>query len=683
MDLPWEQFIIHGPMTVNLLGQLMVVSSKLDFSFLEYNSNLTFIYMRYPSSFRATLTQITNEGWEAFLAAHMNMNRIQQSMQYIPKHVQLALDVLASRRATTNIISRLLPSTLKEIERLGKSCVTWANNTHNTFLSVMNLIGEVISSTEMTRGSAETRLRQTEIELNASRIMQIELNKVGETIRSHYNEARDAVKTAQSEYSRALSRIPTGFKALLLDLGRAVIGLVKNLGNTVMEMGKTMVKVAVPAAIGIATGGVGLGVGALAGGGLGALGSGGLGALGSGGLGALGGLGGLIGGGSGSVANGQALTFGKLFSNSFSEVLPQVKEILRTGANVASGSKNPLELLEAYKMTFGTFLSSLKSGKENSLKNQAGGLIKKGVDLFQEVSDEVRKTAGNGEKIDSQVAKGFADRLDNLAEQARPMAAAESINGAEVPTAPPSAGGSGDSSQNEKFAAQLSSNRLRDAESRYDKIFEHLKQNQEDLAKLMGKIATLDMNKIHYKELIDLLREALRFLSRVREQWGQLVLFFAEVATKAELILSATLTPFINQANQTEGLALDERLFYVDILKAQADDIEVQSGMLYTMARTYYDMSTRFIMQRLAGISKMLTASTDNERNNLLAELNSNTQDTQAAVLSLVAERKRAYQQKVKQRRIELANFIAKLGGPDAQNQLAIEAGKQLLESSS
>lgn len=60
MDLPWEQFIVHGPMTVNLLGQLMVVSSKLDFSFREYQPTYSFVYIRYPDSFRATLTQIAN-----------------------------------------------------------------------------------------------------------------------------------------------------------------------------------------------------------------------------------------------------------------------------------------------------------------------------------------------------------------------------------------------------------------------------------------------------------------------------------------------------------------------------------------------------------------------------------------------------------------------------------------------
>lgn len=58
MDMPWEQLIISGPMTVQLLGQLIVLSSKLDFSFLDYSPNSTFIYMQYPQSFRSTLLQI-------------------------------------------------------------------------------------------------------------------------------------------------------------------------------------------------------------------------------------------------------------------------------------------------------------------------------------------------------------------------------------------------------------------------------------------------------------------------------------------------------------------------------------------------------------------------------------------------------------------------------------------------
>jgi hypothetical protein len=607
-----------------------------------------------------------SDGWQAFLAAHTNMNRIQQSMQLVPRQVKLALQTLASPRSTPRIITRLLPSTLKEIERLGKNCIIYANNTHNAFLGVMNLLGEVISLTETTRGLAETRLRQTEIELNASRIMQEELSKVGETIRSHYNEAREAVQKAQSEYSRALKKIPTGFKALLLDLGRAVIGIVKAGANAVMDAGRRLAKAVVPLAIRMATGGMSAMLG-------------GFGAL----SGSVGAIGGLMNGGQGGVSMGQALSFGKLFSTSFGQVVPRLKEILSLGVDGASGSNNPLDELKAYKVTFETFLSSLQAGKDNPLKQQTSRLIERGIGLFEEVSEKVKGAISNAGKVDPRVAGSLNARINELSDQAKPMEAAESANGAEVPPAPVSADASGDSSQNEKFAAQLTMNRLRDAETRYDKIFEHLKQNQEELAKLMGKIATLDMTRIHYKELIELLREVLRLLARVREQWGQLVLFFAEVATKAEIVLGGTLGPFIEQAGQagSDGLSTDERLFYVDILKAQADDIDVQSGMLFTMARTYYDMSTRFIMQRLAGLSKMLTAANDNERNQLLSELNHNTQDTQAAVLSLVAERKNAYQQAVRRRRAELTDFLAQLGGPDPKNQLAIEAGRELLRT--
>ena len=60
MDEPWQQFIISGPMTVILLGNLMIVSSKLDFSFVDFSPNYKYVYMRYPQSFRATLTQISN-----------------------------------------------------------------------------------------------------------------------------------------------------------------------------------------------------------------------------------------------------------------------------------------------------------------------------------------------------------------------------------------------------------------------------------------------------------------------------------------------------------------------------------------------------------------------------------------------------------------------------------------------
>ena len=60
IDSTWENLMVNGPTAVNLFGQIMVLSSKLDFSFREANPNQIFIYIKYPDSFRATLTQISN-----------------------------------------------------------------------------------------------------------------------------------------------------------------------------------------------------------------------------------------------------------------------------------------------------------------------------------------------------------------------------------------------------------------------------------------------------------------------------------------------------------------------------------------------------------------------------------------------------------------------------------------------
>lgn len=561
-------------------------------------------------------------------------------MQLVPNQIKTALTVLASKRSSPKIISMLLPTTLREIERLGKSCVTWANATHVNFVTVMSLIGEVISTTEVSRGVQETRLRQTEIELNVSHVMKDQLKQLDQTIRQHYDEARESVRKAQEEYSRALRKIPTGFQSLLLDLGRAVIGIVKSTGQAFSAR--------------------------------------------------IGGTGGGAGGGSSdqqgtSLASGQSLAYAKLFSDSLNKGVPKIKRILNFDNSTFAEMENPSKELEAYKVIFETFSASISGGKPSNFRDQAGQVIQSGIKLINDIARHTTRFLNKGENITQEVADGLKNRLDELVEDVKPLVAAEQLSGAAVPPAGGASSGMGDSSQNEKFAAQLSLNRLQSAESRYDKIFDSLKQNQQELAKLMGKIASLDMTRIHYKEILELLREALHLLAKVREQWGKLVLFFAEVATCAEITLSGTLGPFITQATQagTESLTTDERLFYVDLLKAQAGEIDSQTQKLFLMSRTYVDMSTRYIMNRLAGLSKMLTARDDTERTQYLNELNRESQATQEAVMELIVQRKNTYQVAIQKRRVELEKFVAKLGGTDADDLAAIEAGKALLAKAS
>ena len=129
----------NGLTTIHLLDQIMVISSKKDFSFIANSPNATFRYVQYPNSFRATLDQLANEAYNTFLTANSNMNAVQLNMQQIPGHVKTALKLLAT--APFILLEKLLPLSLNHIERIGRKCSTLTATTHNRFADVQSLIG--------------------------------------------------------------------------------------------------------------------------------------------------------------------------------------------------------------------------------------------------------------------------------------------------------------------------------------------------------------------------------------------------------------------------------------------------------------------------------------------------------------------------------------------------------------
>lgn len=131
----------NGPATINLLGQIMVLSSKKDFSFLVTSPNYNFTYMNHPGSFRATLAQIANEAYGAFLSAHSNMDQIQLYMQQIPGYVKTALKLLST--APFSILEQLLPVSLNNIDRLGTESADLSLMTYNKFAEVELLLSKL------------------------------------------------------------------------------------------------------------------------------------------------------------------------------------------------------------------------------------------------------------------------------------------------------------------------------------------------------------------------------------------------------------------------------------------------------------------------------------------------------------------------------------------------------------
>lgn len=216
----WEELVVAGPITVNYVGNLMTIASKKDFALVPPTPNYIFNYIKYPQSFRATLVQIANGMYNAFLSAHTNMDRIQLNMQQIPSHIKRALQLLTS--ASPRLIQSLLPQTIDNIKRTATQSINSANSTLIQFHDLAALLNEVVHITVGTSSSNEAQLQQINGLLSNSTQEQELLNEQLKEVRKEFEAAREALQKAQKEYYDAFHAIPGRRKRFLGGIGAAI-----------------------------------------------------------------------------------------------------------------------------------------------------------------------------------------------------------------------------------------------------------------------------------------------------------------------------------------------------------------------------------------------------------------------------------------------------------------------------
>ncbi|CAF1271198.1 unnamed protein product [Rotaria sordida] len=464
----------NGPTTINFLGQIMVISSKKDFSFRASMPNATFSYVKYPDSFRATLIQLTNEAYNTFLSAHSNMNEIQLNMQQIPGHVKTALKLLAT--APFPLLEKLLPLSLNNIERIGMECSNLSSITHNKFADVQLLIGEINELTGYSSGVTDQRLTETIIELNKTEAAKNSLKDKEAAIKQRYEEQAARVREAQREFNKALDKIPSGFNAIVQQAFGAVVDTFK-------------------------------------------------------------------------VAMASKYCVGGLVKN----CMP------------------------------GPIGSTAESAKEGALQR-----------------------------------------------------------------------------------ANLALSALQLAEEQYQKTFVEMMDHYDNMKEIMVELASLDMTKIDFEQLIPIFQNAIKYLSEIRVHWGRLIGFFDTLRIRVQIVVKNSFTKFVEWMKTAQGMGNDFltqeiRAYYLDMLKEDVVGIHREAHLLYIMSKTYYDVSTENMMDQLAGLAKMVVASSDDERNQLKNELMQDTKVVQDKVRRLALQRKNEYELANEQRQQEIEQYIQQI----------------------
>ena len=162
-----DSHLASAPYTIALLGQLMLLTTENDFTLEENEPRDGFKYLKYPNSFRVSLMQITNVGWEAFNTAHVNMDSIRLHTTNMNSYVNKLVNIMT--KGTVDELKFFVPKTLQKIQRIADDCVTLSIKIEDRFQNFIEVAAELLEVSTIAQGVYDEKSKDTEMAIEAAK----------------------------------------------------------------------------------------------------------------------------------------------------------------------------------------------------------------------------------------------------------------------------------------------------------------------------------------------------------------------------------------------------------------------------------------------------------------------------------------------------------------------------------
>lgn len=206
----WHHMLTSAPMAISLLGNLMLIATKTDFSLEDKRPKDGFKYLKYPSSFRASLLQISNIGFRAFDKAHTNMDQIRLYTTNVDTHMKSIVRLLMY--GTDIEVDKVVPMVLKRLQHVADTCVSLSEEMETQFDSFLDVIIELSEASAVAKSVHDEK--QTEVK-RAIKVYQTEKERADKE-KQEYDEENQKIageiNQALSDYKEALKSSPSGWK---------------------------------------------------------------------------------------------------------------------------------------------------------------------------------------------------------------------------------------------------------------------------------------------------------------------------------------------------------------------------------------------------------------------------------------------------------------------------------------
>ncbi|XP_030641441.1 uncharacterized protein LOC115821791 [Chanos chanos] len=645
----WEEYLTPAPLSIAIMGELVFISSKTDFSINKNPPKGGYKYIKYPESFRACLMQVCNSGWWAFNEAHKSMDQIRLHTSTVPDYMKTAVQILF--HDDDEVVQAHLPDQLENIRVIADDCVELACAAEEKFADVINIIQELLEASVNAEHFYGEELEEIKEKMEEAKMREDASREANERSAKAMKTMERELGEAQENYKKAMDSLPSGWGMIGMDLvgglTESITGLVNGITSIVTQPVAQMCKAST------------------------------------------------------KVKDTYDYIRGKddeadevdkinIYSKS-GEILKSTELI---GHYIQEGNIDWKKLYDQKKKYTNTdFAANQFKRIKNSLdkypdcepKLEAVLLCEDGFDICLKLAKYAPE--GNCEMEKEEEIISYWEELIKSARAFDSKSKSVTKSPSMTPKPPMmyqqgnKSEGSGKKSAGERasanahFRIEQTRAQLDKTREMYEKCVENMEKNQKELTDILVTMRNCQIKEIDFKTTIEMLVKGMDAMGRVKEQWEKMVRFFQMVSHIVKVSLSKTLKNFVTTSEKTQKLSYNAKLFSKDLLYNQAFQASNIASLVHMISDTYTEVSNKYLMDRVSSLGKLMAMDKSKPEFELeRLQLQKGCDEAQKGILRLVIKNKKAFERStdVRLKKIE-GELLAILPAAAPEEKKAIE----------
>ncbi|KAL8213042.1 UNVERIFIED_CONTAM: hypothetical protein K2H54_060365 [Gekko kuhli] len=542
------------------------------------------------------------------------MDRIRLLTASIPGRMKLMVETLFQE---VEVASAMLPGQLKSMKSIVSECTTLAQKVRDKYKNVISLIQELLEACLNAKTGYEKELEEVQTALKQAKIREEVAKKNMKMAEEYHNKMKKETQELFDQYKKAIDEVPSGWEAIGMtiveSLGNAVSSIVNGFANLVQ------------ARFG------------------------------------------------GSTEYGPSCQYDTPDSQSPISAM-RICNSSSMMLNYASGLKekvvkqNRINLENVYDRRTGQIKTNwvkkafldLKNNiyKEENCqpKEKALNICIAGVDIC-----ELLEYMATAPKIEKGLERDIVTRIETLYQQA---AAFDSYSKGLLrttsftPKAPNmakyqkvSTGGSV-GVRNAHLKVEQSREMFRATQKEYQKSFENFKKQNKEVTEILCRMEECKVKEIDFEAALKMLREGLKAMGKVKEQWEKMIQFFEMISNIIDACLSQQMhnfLEFVSDAQQIQGYS---SMSYVkDTVYNHVFSASAVAHLVHMIAETYTEVSAKHLMDPISSLGMLLTLEpTDSEFNYERNALRTHCTEARKAIYNMVIMKKEEFDRSLETR---------------------------------